>query len=234
MSANNSELRIVPTYFGNTRSQFNVLVHSRDDITTEYFIPKEFGDAMGCTNARKIVRKHCPNMKRIGDFSRPERFGPAYSMLNDPKTQIVEEDELYEFLFACNLPKAKLFRKWVCKEVLPQIRGRGFFAMPGVDIFQQQQHDQRQIGCDIGVHEDRMNHFRTLSGVDRSDKRKETLVETNSLKSELAVRRGSMGGSVSQSNIRRLKMNYSELMERHHRLLEDYDRLQEEFEFHTA
>ena len=145
-----SELRIVPTYFGNNRSQFNVLLHTVEGKTTEYFIPKEFGDAMECTNARRIVGKHCPNSKTLGELRGAYQNCTLPGIYNHPDTLLVEEDELYEFLFACNKPKAKIFRKWVCREVLPQIRVRGFFAMPGA-IFPQPH--QQAIGYQRQPHE---------------------------------------------------------------------------------
>ena len=137
MGDNNSELQIIPAYFGTTRRQFDVIVYTDDNgETTEYFIPKQFGDFVGITNARKILRKWCPNGKRIGDFNAVQN-GPRHSVFNDPQTLVVAEDELYIFFMKCNNCDVEPFLKWVCS-VLKQIRKTGFYAMPGVNIPPQQ------------------------------------------------------------------------------------------------
>jgi len=40
---------------------------------------------------------------------------------NDGKMAYINEEGLYSLIFACKLPLAKLFKKWVMKEVLPSI-----------------------------------------------------------------------------------------------------------------
>ncbi|MGL5962529.1 MAG: BRO-N domain-containing protein [Cetobacterium sp.] len=41
---------------------------------------------------------------------------------NESQMCYINEEGLYSLIFACKLPLAKLFKKWVMKEVLPSIR----------------------------------------------------------------------------------------------------------------
>ncbi|MGL5961335.1 MAG: BRO-N domain-containing protein, partial [Cetobacterium sp.] len=48
---------------------------------------------------------------------------------NDGKITYINEEGLYSLIFACKLPLAKLFKKWVMKEVLPSIRKTGQYKL---------------------------------------------------------------------------------------------------------
>lgn len=48
---------------------------------------------------------------------------------NDGKATYINEEGLYSLIFACKLPLAKLFKKWVMKEVLPSIRKTGQYKL---------------------------------------------------------------------------------------------------------
>lgn len=43
---------------------------------------------------------------------------------------LVNESGLYSLILGSTLPTARVFRKWVTKEVLPTIRKRGFYCTP--------------------------------------------------------------------------------------------------------
>jgi len=48
---------------------------------------------------------------------------------NEERMTYINEEGLYSLIFACKLPLAKLFKKWVMKEVLPSIRKTGQYKM---------------------------------------------------------------------------------------------------------
>ena len=209
-----SEFRIVPTYFGNNRTQFNVIIQTIGGKDTEYFIPKEFGDAIGCTNTRRIVGNHCPNKKTLGEFEAFRngtlRFDDVNGVRAHSQLYLVEEDELYEFLFACNLPGAKPFRRWVCKEVLPQIRLRGYYAMPGA-IFpqphpqimyiekthEQKMEDLKRLECGCLTHPCKCPHKK-----EREQERKNLVSQGDVVKANPNRALGKKGGEKTQKNNR--------------------------------
>ncbi|MGL5962354.1 MAG: BRO-N domain-containing protein, partial [Cetobacterium sp.] len=48
---------------------------------------------------------------------------------NQGQMSYINEAGLYSLIFACKLPLAKLFRKWVMEEVLPSIRKTGQYKL---------------------------------------------------------------------------------------------------------
>jgi len=48
---------------------------------------------------------------------------------NEERMTYINEEGLYSLIFACKLPLAKLFKKWVMKEVLPSIRKTGQYKL---------------------------------------------------------------------------------------------------------
>lgn len=56
-------------------------------------------------------------------------FGQAY--VRSPQLTIFYEDGLYGFLQYTDKPAGKRFRKWLRREVIPEIRRRGYYALPG-------------------------------------------------------------------------------------------------------
>lgn len=47
---------------------------------------------------------------------------------------LVNESGLYHLIFASNKPEAKKFKRWITKEVLPQIRKVGMYVAPNEEI----------------------------------------------------------------------------------------------------
>ena len=208
---------------------FDVIVDNSDDENKSYFFGSKVAAALGFKRPQHAVVRHCPKRVDFSDLGgalgvHPSVGGPELQ----PHTLLIPESDVYRLVMKSQNPGAIGFQDFVCETVLPTIRRHGVYPPP-----QQQQHVPA-IGNNIGVHEDRMKYFETLNEEDRKDMRKETLTETNSLRSVQAVKRGIIGGIVRQENIRKLKRDYDDLLDRHYRLLEDYDRLQEEFEFHTG
>ncbi len=49
------------------------------------------------------------------------------------EVNIINESGLYSVILRSNKPEAKAFRRWITHEVLPAIRKKGSYAMPGAD-----------------------------------------------------------------------------------------------------
>ena len=217
-------LQIIPAYFGPTRHKFDILSHTDDSgKTTEYFIPTQFSNFFQLSkgSARKNIRNKCPGRIKLSDLVGGTLGGYPLGRFNQPDTILVQESELYEFLFACRNPFAKQFRKWVCNDVLPQIRQRGFYAMPGVNIPQ----PLPPIQYVEKSHEQRLEEFETLAcgcvyrrgaGTmysqcfcvnkdERIQKRRENVAEGEKLKGGVQRSAGKKGGLQRQANIRAME-----------------------------
>ena len=219
MSGN--QLQIIPAYFGPTRHKFDILSHTDDSgKTTEYFIPKQFADFAGLSNIRKNIKKNCPNRKRIRDI-RVVALGYDLGNYNQPDTIIVMENELYKFLLRCRHSSMEVIADWVCGEVLPSIRTRGFYALPGVNIpepvpqiqYVEKSHEQRleefetmQCGCVYVRGAGTMYEQCSCVNKDlRIQKRRENVAEGEKLKGGVPKSSGKKGGLRTQANNRAIK-----------------------------
>ena len=152
-------LQIIPAYFGPTRHKFNVIQHS--DVsgkTTEYFILKQFVDYIGLRRQRNVLRKY-PEVVRLGDIGGVAFFSHPLGAYNQSDTLLIPEAALYKFLIRCKHPKADPFVDWVCNEVLPAIRERGFYELPNIPP----QQPQIEYVVRDKSHKERMEEFQTLT-----------------------------------------------------------------------
>lgn len=87
-----------------------------------YFVAKDVCDVL------EIV-KHRDAVARLDD---DERGRPVVvdTLRGKQSMATVNESGLYTLIFQSRKPEAKTFRKWVTKEVLPNIRKHGFYMTP--------------------------------------------------------------------------------------------------------
>lgn len=87
-----------------------------------YFVAKDVCDVL------EIV-KHRDAVARLDD---DERGRPVVvdALSGKQSMATVNESGLYTLIFQSRKPEAKAFRKWVTKEVLPNIRKHGFYMTP--------------------------------------------------------------------------------------------------------
>ena len=222
------QLQIIPAYFGATRHKFDILSHTDvNGKTTEYFIPTQFSDFLSLSKntAKKNIRKNCPNRKRLGDLGGGYTNGTSpLGRYNQPDTIVVQESELYEFLFACRNPATKDFRHWVCVDVLPSIRQRGFYIMPGVNIpqpvpqiqyieksFEQKMEEDAVLKCNCEYVPGEGTGDEQCRCRNKTE-RKKKLKEYNALRKQMQARpcevSGKKGGLRTQANIRELGEKY--------------------------
>lgn len=108
------------------------------------------GDVAGILGYRDAL-----NMVRMLDDD--EKGTHIVSTLGgDQEVSTINESGLYACVLKSRRPEAKTFRKWITSEVLPAIRQRGGYAMPGADgpapTFTTRQLDH---GADLAVSADR-------------------------------------------------------------------------------
>lgn len=83
-----------------------------------WFIAKDVCDALGYANASDALADHVdPEDKHSVSLGLPGR-APA----------IINESGLYSLVFGSNKPEAKLFKRWITKDVLPTIRKQGAYV----------------------------------------------------------------------------------------------------------
>lgn len=86
-----------------------------------WFVAKDICDALGISKYRDAITK-LDEDERMSIFV--DTPGGRQSMTS------VNESGLYLLIFQSRKPEAKTFRKWVTKEVLPNIRKHGFYMTP--------------------------------------------------------------------------------------------------------
>jgi prophage antirepressor-like protein len=84
-----------------------------------WFVVMDVCQALTIVDARRAA-------SRIEEADR--RRTPIRSGDQDRQTWVVNESGLYELIFASNKPEARQFRRWVTREVLPQIRQTGSYS----------------------------------------------------------------------------------------------------------
>jgi prophage antirepressor-like protein len=81
-----------------------------------WFVAKDIAVALGYTNIRGTVSRHC---------KRPQQVGSTVSVPLDQQTVIIPESDVYRLIMRSKLESAEEFEVWVTEEVLPTIRKTG-------------------------------------------------------------------------------------------------------------
>ena len=90
-----------------------------------WFVGKDVAEILGYKRTADAIRQHVDKEdKGVGEIQTP---GGIQNMT------IVNESGLYALIFGSKLPKAKDFKRWVTREVLPSIRKHGMYATENTD-----------------------------------------------------------------------------------------------------
>lgn len=98
-----------------------------------WFVGKDVASVLGYSNPLKAIRDHVDD----DDKGMNETFTPAGGK---QQTLFINESGLYSLALSSKLPKAKEFKRWITKEVIPSIRKYGgYIAKPlnQLDILEQ-------------------------------------------------------------------------------------------------
>ena len=96
--------------FGNLRMM-------TDEKGQPFFVGKDVAEALGYSNPRKAMSDHVDNDDK--GVTKCDTLGGQQSFT------VINESGLYSLVLASKLPQAKVFKRWVTSEVLPQIRKTG-------------------------------------------------------------------------------------------------------------
>lgn len=90
-----------------------------------YFIATEVCRILGLSNPTETLRALDDDEKLTSEILRAGQ---------KRKVNFINESGLYNLIFRSNKPEAKLFRKWVTNEVLPQIRATGSYGARAKEV----------------------------------------------------------------------------------------------------
>ena len=96
--------------FGNLRMM-------TDEKGQPFFVGKDVATALGYNNTRDALRKHVDDEDKGTVAIRDTAY--------ETRAIVINESGLYSLMLASKLPQAKVFKRWVTSEVLPQIRKTG-------------------------------------------------------------------------------------------------------------
>lgn len=99
-----------------------------DDIM---FIAKDIAEALGYKDTSDAIRRHCDDMQVITRKSLINNKSGETPVLGIPDRglQVISESDMYSLIFGSKLPSAKAFKRWVTKEVLPNLRKHGGYMV---------------------------------------------------------------------------------------------------------
>lgn len=89
------------------------------------FVARDIAIALGYEKPQNAVLTHC----KSGDASKySTAYIPHENGIGGTKVTLIGESNLYRLIMRSELPEAESFQDWVCEEVLPSIREKGFYA----------------------------------------------------------------------------------------------------------
>lgn len=107
--------------FGNVRTM--------DENGTVLFCGSDVAKALGYSNPRDALAKHCKGVvKRDGVSQTTNQHGVITNQT--VKLSFIPESDLYRLVFSSKLPAAEKFTDWVTSDVLPSIRQHGAYLTP--------------------------------------------------------------------------------------------------------
>jgi len=126
------------------------VINNSDDI---WFRGKTVAKILGYTDTDKSLRKHVDSDDKIklGDFLKPAEM--AGLKKNEKNTIYINESGLYSLILRSKLEKAKNFKRWVTKDVLPTIRKTGKYEVPKSDALQERRLRIDEINTFMNVYE---------------------------------------------------------------------------------
>lgn len=86
-----------------------------------YFVGKDIAEVLGYKNASKALNDHVDEEDKLNNVS--------LSSLGQRGGWLVNESGLYSLILSSKLPQARMFKRWVTSDVLPQIRKTGSYSL---------------------------------------------------------------------------------------------------------
>ena len=93
---------------------------------TVLFCAKHVATALGYSNTRDAIRKHCRHIDGVAN-----RYPITDSLGRAQQAVFITEGDVYRLIASSKLPSAVEFEHWLFDEVVPQIRRTGGYIPPG-------------------------------------------------------------------------------------------------------
>jgi len=117
------------------------LIRAVGSVEAPRFLTKEICEATG-------INKHHDALNRLPDWAKggPVKVDPLEGRSGgSQEMSTLTEAGVYFLLMRSNKPEAERFQRWLCTEVLPQIRKQGFYVAHGMDPRLVQVRQGRQL-----------------------------------------------------------------------------------------
>jgi anti-repressor protein len=89
-----------------------------------WFVAKDVCEVLGHTNSRVATERLDEDEKGVSK---------VYTPGGEQEMTVINESGLYALVLTSNIPKAKVFKRWITHEVIPQIRKSGVYVAPQVN-----------------------------------------------------------------------------------------------------
>lgn len=116
-----------------TITQLNPIVFTFAD-TMDVRILIENGEPMFCANDVCVVLAHANPRQAIDthcDVDDVQKLDIIDALGRTQQTNFITEAGVYSLIFGSEKPEAKIFKRWVTHELLPQLRRHGYYGTVG-------------------------------------------------------------------------------------------------------
>ena len=85
-----------------------------------WFVGNDVAKALGYERPNDAVNAHCKKINKFSYGNSPQGAMPY---------NIIPESDVYRLVMRSNLPGAVEFQDWICEEVIPALRRRGYYGV---------------------------------------------------------------------------------------------------------
>lgn len=93
------------------------------DDGNPWFVASDVARVLGYEKPKLAINRHCDE---AAFHSLTDNLGRSQ------KAKIIPESDVYNLTFGSKLEKAKKFRKWITKDVLPSLRQKGYYGLDNI------------------------------------------------------------------------------------------------------
>lgn len=107
--------------------EIKTIIIDEDNI---WFKGKDIATILEYVNTKQAIKDHVDDDDKMNFSTLYTNYGGHFKIPLeniDPQTIFINESGLYSLILSCQLPNAKMFKRWVTKDVLPSIRKTGSY-----------------------------------------------------------------------------------------------------------